>query len=407
MIDLLTEVMSMLMYERIEGIAADGPIRMRPHALFFLPHLGGGGAEMNAVRVASALGCHGCDASFAVGRGPGSYARMLPESVGVKVLDTGRIDSSTLRLMRSVRPLRQWVAKERPDLVCSFMDAPSLAMLKALWKCADRPRLVLSIQNSLTARYLDKRNLRSMLELQLIRKWYPRADHIVALSQGVASELEQLVREVRDRITVIHNAGLQESPGQQNNALPVAPRPDTGQVIVACGRLVEQKGYPYLLRAFAEAARDRDVWLWILGEGPLKGTLTELAETLGIGERVKFLGFQDDPHAYMRAADVFVLSSLWEGFGNVIVEAMAAGAPVVSTCCPHGPGEIIEHDVNGLLVPPRDEAALSKALLRVLNDEALREQLRRAGLDRAKDFSPDNIARQYAAVFDYVLSARP
>lgn len=379
---------------------------MKANVMFFLPQLGGGGAEMNAVRVGGALNSMEHEVSFAVCRGPGDYARHLDDDIEVKVLDTGRINSSTLRLIRSVRPLRKHVLSRMPSIVCPVMAANSLAAIAALRQCNPRPRIVLSIQNSLRAKYIDPASPRARLELGLVRRLFPKADHVIALSEGVADELRELVPGLEGRISVVHNAGLTEPVDemQADTALPIE-RPDSGQLLVACGRLIKQKGYPYLLRAFARLAVSRNVHLWILGEGPLHKELTVLSESLGIGSRVRFLGFMDDPQAYMRAADVFVLSSLWEGFGNVVVEAMAVGTPVVATNCHHGPGEIITDGVNGLLVPPADEVALADTLERLLGDEALCQRLSLAALERARDFTPRIIAQQYAGVFAKVLSA--
>lgn len=376
---------------------------MNLNTMFFLPQLGGGGAEMNAARVGAALASMSHEISFAVCRGPGTYAQSLSDKVAVEVLKTGRINSSTLRLIRSAGPLREYISRRRPDILCPVMDRWSLAALAAVRKLKNRPKVVLSIQNSLKAKYVDRPTLQSRTELALIRRFYPRADHVIALSNGVADELQELVPALEGRISVVHNAGA-EDVEQDRVTPPAIERPASGQLIVACGRLVEQKGYPYLLRAFSRLVLDRDLHLWILGEGPLQQKLSAMAESLGITSRVRFMGFRDEPQAYMRAADVFVLSSLWEGFGNVIVEAMATGTPVVATDCPHGPGEIIQDGVSGLLVPPGNEQALARALERSLADDDLRQQLSAAALRRAEDFSPGNIARQYADVFTRVLS---
>ncbi|MCS4188096.1 glycosyltransferase [Salinibacter ruber] len=168
--------------------------------------------------------------------------------------------------------------------------------------------------------------------------------------------------------------------------------------------MTEQKGYPYLLDAFRRVRDERQAELWILGEGDQRSTIESRIEELGLVENVSLLGFRNNPFKFMAAADVFVLSSLWEGFGNVIVEAMACGTPVVATDCPHGPGEIITHEKNGLLVPPADSDALSNALLRVLRDQSLKEQLTENGKERARDFHASKIGQQYLGLFREVVS---
>lgn len=369
--------------------------------MFFLPHLGGGGAEMNAARVSSCLPENGFTPSFAVVRSFGTYETLLRQGTPVTHLHAGRINSSTIRMVRSIHPLRRAIAARKPAILCPVMDAPSLAAILATRGAADAPKVVLSIQVSPLSQYHAGAGVAARAQLRLMRALYPRADHVIALSDGVAQELLGLVPRLEGRISVVPNAGPPlTAPGRAGVELS---RPVGKKLIVACGRLVEQKGYRYLLEALARLRDREDAHLWILGEGPLRASLGELADSLGLRDRVEFLGFRENPHAYMQAADVFVLSSLWEGFGNVIVEAMAAGTAVVATDCPHGPSEIIQDEENGILVPPADPAALAHALARLLGEAGLRSRLSEAALQRSQDFDPPAIARRYAEVFSKVL----
>lgn len=373
--------------------------------MFFLPQLGGGGAEMNAARLGTALHSLGYGVSFAVCRGEGSYERMLPPEVPIHYLPTGRIESSTLRLIRSIAPLRELVREQKPDILCPVMDIPAVAAIRSVREAQPRPRVVVCIQVSPFSQFVDRGGIIANLLTYQIKKNYPKADHVIALSNGVAQEVVLLVPALEGRVSVIHNAGIPSlaTPPLREEKSPA--RPEEGRLIVACGRLTEQKGYPYLLKAFAHVLEREKATLWILGDGPLRPELERFTSSLGIDGQVDFLGFRDNAQAYMRIADVFVLSSLWEGFGNVIVEAMAAGTPVVSTNCPHGPGEIIDNGKNGLLVQPANVEALTDALLKVLGDNALRSRLAEAGMQRAQDFTPSRIAAQYADAFRNVLSA--
>lgn len=380
----------------------------QPEVMFFLPHLGGGGAEMNAVRVSLYLKQYGFTPSFAVCRGNGSYERFLPKTTKVHTLDTGHINSSTLRLIRGIRPLRKLVEEKSPAILCPVLYLPSLVALMATRKMARKPKVVLSIQNSLEAKLLYKKGLglRSKVEFSLIKQFYPNADLVISLSQGVAKEVNELIPNLKNKTTVIHNAGKvsTEEHDQELNDSPIISKPFNIKIIVACGRLVEQKGYPYLLKAFAEILNKQHAHLWILGEGPMKKTLLNLSQDLKISDHIKFLGFQNNPQLYMQMADVFVLSSLWEGFGNVIIEAMAMGTPVVATNCPHGPSEIIDNEINGILVPPADEIALANAIYRVLTNDTLRNTLSLRGLERSNDFTANKIAQKYADVFSNLLT---
>jgi glycosyltransferase involved in cell wall biosynthesis len=383
---------------------ADPDVTSRlPEVVFFLPNLGGGGAEMNVVRVAQALPHHGFRATIAVSRGGGALERLVDPQTDFRVLVERQVKSSTLGLIRTMTPLRRLLRERQPAILCPVMDVPSQVALLAVRGVEPRPKVVLSIQNSLRAKFIDHGGLPQKLQLPLLKKLYPAADHVLALSTGVAEELRELIPALGSKISVIHNAG----PDAEDRAAAPATiaRPESGKLIVACGRLVEQKGYPYLLQAFAQLLETEDAHLWILGDGPDRQALQALAQSLSLDGRVRFLGFQNDPGAYMGAADVFVLSSLWEGFANVVVEAMSTGTAVVATDCPHGPGEIITHERNGLLVPPGDAAGLAQGLRRMLRDEALRRRLGAAGQERSHDFLPDAVARQYAGVFARLLSS--
>ena len=159
-----------------------------------------------------------------------------------------------------------------------------------------------------------------------------------------------------------------------------------------------------MLDAFAKVHRVTGAELWILGEGSERGAVEAQIARLGLGSAVRLLGFQRDPAAFMRRATVFCLSSYYEGFGNVIVEAMASGAPVVSTACPHGPSEIITDGENGLLVPVRDSEALSQALIRILQDEPLRARVAAAGKARSMDFHAKTIASAYSDEMERIVA---
>lgn len=139
--------------------------------------------------------------------------------------------------------------------------------------------------------------------------------------------------------------------------------------------------------------------LMVLGEGELKETLIDEVGRLELKDKIAFLGFQDNPFKYISRARVFVLSSSYEGFGNVLIEAMALGIPVVSTRCPSGPEEIIQDGINGILVPPDDEQALAESIRTLLVREDLRSRIAKAGRERAEDFRARKIACEYEDVF--------
>jgi glycosyltransferase involved in cell wall biosynthesis len=374
--------------------------------LFYTSSLGGGGAEKHVQRIANAVQEMGHQVTVAVARSGGSYEQNLSDGVDRIVLSEGWLKSSTWRLMRSVRPLRKYISEHRPDVVCSVMDHVNVRLLRALSGLEDPPSAVISVQNNPERRFGEKAGWRNRLLHWRMQQSYDEADQIVALSQGIAQQLVEMGLADSDRLTVIHNAGLDDEI-YETKEFPINERAVPGEpLLVACGSLTEQKGYPYLLDAFHRVRNEREAKLWILGEGERRDQVESKIGALGLEEEVELLGFRDNPFKFMAAADVFVLSSLWEGFGNVVVEAMACGTPVVATDCPHGPGEIITHRESGLLVPPANAETLAEALLRVLDDQALQERLVESGHERARDFHVAEIGRQYLELFREVVSEK-
>jgi glycosyltransferase involved in cell wall biosynthesis len=161
--------------------------------------------------------------------------------------------------------------------------------------------------------------------------------------------------------------------------------------ILGAGRLVDEKDFSTLIRAFSRVRSERSSRLYILGDGDNRSSLIKVAENCGVKNNVYMPGFVEDPFAYMKLADVFVLSSRWEGFGNVLVEAMACGTPVISTDCPNGPAEILENGKWGQLVPVGDEEAMAEAIRTTLDGAQDSVDPTR----RAEDFHVREIADKY------------
>ena len=203
-------------------------------------------------------------------------------------------------------------------------------------------------------------------------------------------------------------------PGVRVSALPnsvpdpgIAPSDCTAPQLLAVGRTVPVKRYPDLIRAFAQVTAQRPSWgLRICGVGSQYRELQSLVKELGLADSVTFLGNITPVEPEMAKASILVLSSRMESFGMAIVEAMRMGLPVVSTDCPHGPGEIITHGVDGLLVPPGDTDALAAALLELIDDEPRRQRMGREALVKGARYDPEPIAEQCAALFQELLDAR-
>ena len=237
----------------------------------------------------------------------------------------------------------------------------------------------------------------------VVRALYPRTDALVAVSQGVADDIARMAGLDARRVTVIPNPIV--TPDLERRARePVEHRffgDGDPPVILGVGRLVRQKDFATLVRAFALVRARRDARLLILGAGDPREAETErelraLIAALGLGSDVDLPGWVDNPVAYMTHADVFALSSAYEGFGNVVAEALAVGTPVVSTDCQSGPAEILEGGRHGRLVPVGDPRALADAILQTLAAPPDGARLRR----RADRYRTERIVDEYLAVVD-------
>src|ERR1043166_6358753 len=369
------------------------------HVLFFTSKLGGGGAEKHMLRLVNHLDRDKFRVSLALVKPGGGFEAACAGDVTKHYLNRSSKGSSTIGMLRSIRPLRRVIEQERPDVVVSVIDLANIANVLAVRGVATPPKVVLGVQTPPSIAYGQSWHPVSNLILRLMPKLYPRADRIVALSNGVAADLVSLASGAPESINVIHNAGVEADVLEKLQGKLAADELPDSRLIVACGRLKALKGFDYLIDALVEVRKTLPASLWIVGEGEERAALEKKVRRLGLENFVRLLCLQDNPFKYMAAADVFVLSSLFEGFGNVIVEAMACGVPVVATACPYGPQEIISDGHNGILVPPADARALANGILRVLNDGAVSRKLAIAGKERSNDFNAQTIANAYGNLF--------
>ena len=302
------------------------------------------------------------------------------------------------RVLVSPPALARYLRLERPE---ALLSASHYVNVAAVWgrRLAGIDIPLVICQQTHLSRAITNTNFpggRRPLLGWLVRRFYPAADATVAVSDGVANDLASLAELPRERIRTIHNpVGMPELWTEAQEPLdhpwfaPGAP-----PVILGVGRLAAQKDFPTLLRAFARVRAQRPVRLLILGEGSKRRELETLAASLGIQADLALPGFAMNPFAYMARAAVFVLSSGYEGLPGVLVQALACGCPVVSTDCPSGPREILEHGAHGPLVPVGDDVAMAEAIQSVLDSPPDREKL----LARAEEFSLDRAVDRYLDV---------
>ena len=292
-------------------------------------------------------------------------------------------------LKRIVR-LRRLIRKSQPDLVLSFLDFSNIITLLAT-RGMHVPVIVSERANPA---FDDLKGLWRMLR----RRLYPRAAALVCQTSA-------MVRQIHETISVPGYAipNPVEVPSAVAYVGERLAQP-TSHTLVAMGRLVPQKGFDLLLEAFSRIAARYPEWsITILGQGPLQEPLQQQARSLGLEGRVRFSGAVSDPFQALRAADLFVFSSRFEGFGNALAEAMACGLPVISFDCPAGPSEIIRNGVDGVLVPPEDIAALATAMDRLMSDPLERARLSRRAPEILDRFSLASVLGIWEDLFTRVL----
>lgn len=354
----------------------------------YLPSLRGGGAERVMVILANALAEYGYTVQLVVARAEGPYLRDVSDGVDI-------IDFGCSRIITSLPPLIHYLRTEKPDALLSALSHVNICALLARSFARVKTRIIISERNTLTAANKPKALSRQSLVRHLMRRVYRRADAIVGVSRGVSDDLANFLRLPFGQITTIYNPVVTTSLIEQAKA-PLEHAwvaPDSPPIILGVGRLTRQKDFKTLIRAFARVRVNHRCRLVILGEGELYSELQALAGELGVEKDLMLFGFTDNPFSWMSRARVFVLSSAWEGLPGALIQAMACGAPVVSTDCPSGPSEILENGRWGRLTPVGDEVSLATAISATLNDT---DNLNVS--DRASDFSVDSALQKYLSV---------
>ena len=369
---------------------------MLPRKLIFhLPTLGGGGAERVFVLMANALAARGHEVTLLVWNAEGPNAALrsdLVHLVDLQIPVTGG-GFGKPRTLAGLWRSAQFYRRQQPDAVFSGPEFANLVTALALNLALSPARFFPSFH---AAASIPSSDFGSKIAARLSALVAARATKLIAVSSGIARDLRG--RGVPEsKIAVIHNP---LPPGIGDGATRSYPWQaqiealGQGPVIVTAGRLTPVKDHKTLLRAFAELRATRPARLVIFGDGPLKSELETEAGRLGIAGSTLFPGYVNDPAAVYAVADLFVLSSVSEGFGNVLIEAMAAGVPVVSTDAAHGPREILLDGALGPLVPVGDAAALAAAIARTLDAPVDMAALKA----RAADFEIDVIADRYEAL---------
>lgn len=361
-----------------------------PRLLLVIHGLGGGGAERVFSILASAWAQRGWHVELATYSDDEPF-HALASAVQHVRLGLARPSPSPLHAavhgLRRVAVLRRLVRARRPDVMVSFQEGVNIEVLLATLglptpvivspRCDPRSREYLSPLRQRVRPLTHRRAARIVMQTNWARDVMPHG--------------------VRHLCRVIPNPVVLPAPDGANSAAPpvMLPRP----TILGLGRLVPEKGFDLLLSAFARlSGRFPTWWLSLLGDGPCLSALERQCADLGIGGRVRFFGQTRHVAAALRQGDLFVLPSRTEGFPNALLEAMACGLPAIAADCPMGPRDIVRHEIDGLLVPPNDCAALAAAMERLLTNATLRAGMAARAADALERFALPRILEQWDAV---------
>lgn len=351
----------------------------------FLTALSGGGAEKIMLYLARGFALQGINVDLVLAKAEGPYLSQIPKEVRL-------VDLKSRRLLLCLPDLIRYLQQQQPVALLSALEDANVVALCAKRMANVSTRAVVSVHNTLSREAQNATQFKRRISPYMARLFYPWADAIVTVSQGAADDLVRLGLS-REQIKVIYNPVVTPEFFEKVKESVEHPwfLPAQPPVILGVGRLEVQKDFPTLIRAFALVKQQRPARLMILGEGKDRPLLEALVQELGLEADVALPGFVANPYAYMAKSSTFVLSSLFEGLPTVLIEAMAAGTPVVSTDCESGPAEILANGKYGKLVAVGDVRGLAQAAIETLDALPDSVSLR----SRAAEFSLEKAIAQY------------
>lgn len=358
------------------------------------PTLSGGGAERIAVNLANQYTKNGINTTLITLRSEGPYRKQINSDVKF-------IDLKAKRVRYSLAAIYKEIRSQQPTHIISVLRDGNIILGLALF-FNRKPKLIFREANTMDA--VTRQNaLKRAISLIRLRFSYSRANKIIANSPDTKKDLVKLRIADAKKTQVIPNPVL--PVGYRELAKELVSddwlNDENLKVALNVGRLHEQKDQKFLIKSFINlVAENNRLRLIVLGDGDEKDNLQKIIDEHHLNNFVKIVPFQDNPWPYYKNADVFVLTSQWEGFGNVIVEALACGTPVVSTNCPGGPAYILDNGKYGRLVPLGDKQALQTQIKQILNGEITFDK--KELIKRGNEFSVEKIAQRY---LDEILGA--
>ncbi|MBU9723082.1 MULTISPECIES: glycosyltransferase [Bacillaceae] len=357
--------------------------------LFITPNLGGGGAEKVIVNILKFVDRKKIEPEYLALNLVGPFVELLPEDIKVSDLQTEKVSKSIIKLIKSIN-------KSNPDIIMSTLSNLNLAILFIKPFLRRKTKIIVRQSNTLNKIFEQYPYWKKCIYKLSYSYLYRKADKIIVQSEGMKEDLLIMFPSLKDKVIRIPNPiDLNEISVKLESVRKTSTEYNDGCKtikIVAVGRLTYQKGFDTLLKAFKQLKKNKpNIQLSIVGEGPLKGELKELTSKLDIMEDVDFKGFVNNPYEVIYNSDIFVLPSRYEGFPNILLEALACETKIVATDCKSGPREILGANKYGTLVKVDDVNELSNALLININGHARTAP----GYQRALNYDVKNIVKQY------------
>ena len=352
----------------------------------YIPNLDTGGAQRVILNLADGFESKGCDVDIVVNKRGGRFCSKVPDGVSLTTLDA----DGSLPIVSEGRELADYLRGYEPDVLFSALSHANIPALLANKRVRNvDTRIVVS--NHCPSKFYYRKHAKARVTRRLVSLTYRWADNIITVSKGAAEDLYRVAGIPRERIQPVYNPVVtDELRDRAQEEVTHDWLPGDEPVVLAMGGMEghrsRQKNFDLLVDAFAQVRTEQTAKLVILGKGEDRNRLQQRTEELGIADDVDFPGFVDNPFPYMRESSVFVLPSRYEGFGNVIVEAMACGCPVVSTDCLSGPAEILDYGTYGELVPVEDAQSMANAISETLENPREADVLQ----NRASEFSLEN-----------------
>ncbi len=327
--------------------------------LFVSSRLGRGGAEKHLLRLINELSAGDSKIQLFLTQKNGDYERFLDSSVKITYLSN--INSSYfLSILFSIFSLAKILKSNNHPHIIAIQDGPKMLTLLSKYLIRSSVGVYGWVQNNPEHMASAASTLPYFWSVKLL---YSRLKVLISLSEGVATKYLELCPKLNGKVLIINNIGYPEKSNVSDNK--AIYQLDKSKInLVACGRLTPQKNYFMMLNALKMAiSQNEKLFLTIIGDGEQEKSIFDYIISEGLEHHVKLLGFINYPELVIKQSSIFLLSSDFEGFGNVIVEAMAMGIPVIATDCPYGPSEIIEQNLNGILVPVGDSETMAKQII--------------------------------------------